>query len=75
VSGNLRSTVATTVPNFIRGTVIPLTIAFKFLRNDAGLGMVMGALLVGLATVAIALMALRSLQETFGKDMNFVEKD
>jgi putative MFS transporter len=72
---NLRSTVATTVPNFIRGTVIPLTIAFKFLRNDAGLGMVMGALLVGLATVAIALMALRSLQETFGKDMNFVEKD
>jgi putative MFS transporter len=72
---NLRSTVATTVPNFIRGTVIPLTIAFKFLRNNAGLGMVMGALLVGLATVAIALMALRSLQETFGKDMNFVEKD
>jgi putative MFS transporter len=30
---NLRSTVATTVPNFIRGTVIPLTIMFKYLQR------------------------------------------
>src|SRR5205085_3938952 len=34
---NLRSTVATTVPNFIRGTVIPVTLLFKFLRAEIGI--------------------------------------
>ena len=39
---NLRSTVATTVPNFIRGTVVPLTLAFEFLRGK--IGVIHGAL-------------------------------
>ncbi|WP_369411900.1 MFS transporter [Chryseolinea lacunae] len=72
---NLRSTVATTVPNFIRGTVIPLTILFKFLRVDLGLGMINGALIVGVATIIIAFIALRAIDETFGRDMNFEEVD
>lgn len=70
---NLRSTVATSVPNFIRGTVVPLTIAFKFLRDSYGI--VSGALLVGSATIIIALIALKYLGETFGKDLDFVESD
>jgi MFS transporter, putative metabolite:H+ symporter len=70
---NLRSTVATTVPNFIRGTVVPLTFAFEFLRVQVGI--IPGALIVGVATIVIALLALWSLPETFGKDLNFVEKD
>jgi MFS family permease len=68
---NLRSTVATTVPNFIRGTVVPLTFAFKFLRDDTGI--IIGALIVGVGTIIIALLALRSLRETFGRELNFVE--
>lgn len=70
---NLRSTVATSVPNFIRGTVVPLTWLFKYLRESVG--MINGALLVGLITIAIALIALRSIDETFARDLNFVEKD
>jgi putative MFS transporter len=70
---NLRSTVATSVPNFIRGTVVPLTIAFKFLRDSYGI--VSGALLVGTATIIIALISLTFLRETFGKDLDFVEAD
>jgi len=31
---NLRSTVATSVPNFIRGTLVPLVLAFRFMRNE-----------------------------------------
>lgn len=69
---NLRSTVATTVPNFIRGTVVPLTLAFKFLRDDTGI--IIGALLVGVFTIFIALLSLRSLSETFGRDLDFVEE-
>jgi putative MFS transporter len=70
---NLRSTVATTVPNFIRGTVVPITLAFEFLRVQ--MGIIPSALIVGIATIVVALVALRSLNETFGKDLNFLESD
>lgn len=70
---NLRSTVATTVPNFIRGTVIPLTILFKWMRESFGI--LEGALIVGIFTIIIAFGALRLIDETFGRDLNFVEKD
>jgi MFS transporter, putative metabolite:H+ symporter len=69
---NLRSTVATTVPNFIRGTVIPVTLLFKYLRAE--IGIVPGALVVGLITIVIALWALRSIDETYSRDMNYVEE-
>lgn len=72
---NLRSTVATTVPNFIRGTVVPITMLFGFLRDDLQLGVVNGALLVGALTIVIGLFALRSVEETFGRDLNFLEED
>lgn len=70
---NLRSTVATTVPNFIRGTVAPLTMLFKFMRTETSV--IEGALWVGLLTLAIALIAVRLVDETFSRDMNFVEKN
>lgn len=86
---NLRSTVATSVPNFIRGTVIPLTLLFKLLRDNLhayytpslgdvaakSTGMIYGALIVGVITIIIALVALRFIDETYGRDMNFVEED
>jgi putative MFS transporter len=70
---NLRSTVATSVPNFIRGTVVPLTLLFKYFRGYVGL--ITGALLVGILTVAIGLLALRWIDETFSRDLNFLEED
>jgi MFS family permease len=70
---NLRATVATTVPNFIRGTVVPITLAFKFLRGE--MGIIYGALIVGVITIIIAVIALRSIDETFSRDMNFVEEE
>lgn len=79
---NLRSTVATSVPNFIRGTVIPLTLLFRFLRewigeatNNPTQGIILGALAVGILTVIIAFVALRVIDETFGRDLNFEETD
>lgn len=70
---NLRSTVATTVPNFIRGTVVPLTLTFKFLRGD--MGVIPAALVIGIVTVIIAFIALRVIDETYGRDLNFEETD
>jgi MFS transporter, putative metabolite:H+ symporter len=84
---NLRSTVATSVPNFIRGTVIPITLLFKFFRDDIsgyyekllgpeqarGMGLIYGALIVGVFTIIIAFIALRAIDETYGRDLNFEE--
>jgi MFS family permease len=70
---NLRATVATTVPNFVRGAVIPLTALFLQAKNY--LGVAYGALAVGVFTVAVALIALHYLEETFRKDLDYVEKD
>ncbi|MFM8348162.1 MAG: MFS transporter, partial [Bacteroidota bacterium] len=71
---NLRSTVATTTPNFIRGTVIPLTLLFNYFRNDLGLGWITGAMVIGVMTVVIALASLRLIHETFHRDLNYIEE-
>ncbi|MEP6950857.1 MAG: MFS transporter [Ginsengibacter sp.] len=68
---NLRATVATTVPNFVRGTVIPLTFLFIMMKNKVGI--IYGALIVGLITYALAIFALIYLEETFKKDINYSE--
>jgi MFS family permease len=70
---NLRATVATTVPNFVRGAVIPLTTIFLYLKSS--LGIVYSAIVVGVFTMVIALLALYFLDETFTKDLDYVEKD
>jgi MFS transporter, putative metabolite:H+ symporter len=70
---NIRSTVANTVPNFIRGTVVPLTLAFQYLRGE--IGIIHGALVIGIVTVIVAFIALRVIDETYGRDLNFEETD
>ena len=69
---NLRSTVTTTVPNFIRGTVVPITLAFEFLRVYTG--MIYSALIIGVICLLLAYYALSNLEETYGKDLNYFEK-
>ncbi|WP_371135146.1 MFS transporter [Daejeonella sp.] len=70
---NLRATVATSVPNFVRGSVIPLTALF--IQFKASLGIIYAAAGVGLLSFVIAVIALRYLDETFSKDLNYVEED
>jgi MFS family permease len=69
---NLRATVATTVPNFVRGAVIPLTALFTFGRPY--FGTLYSALLTGTVAFVIAVLALRSLEETFSKDLDYTEQ-
>ncbi len=68
---NIRATVTTTAPNFVRGAVVPLTLVFGSLRGS--LGITRAALFVGAGTLLIALIALYALPETFGRDLDFVE--
>jgi predicted MFS family arabinose efflux permease len=68
---NIRATVTTTVPNFVRGAVVPVTLLFEFLRNYTGI--VYSALLVAMLAIVIAFFAVRRLEETYGKDLNYIE--
>jgi uncharacterized membrane protein YczE len=68
---NLRATVATTIPNFVRATVIPLSFLFGITKSFAGT--IYGALIVGLIVYVAAVIALLNLEETFKKDMNYNE--
>ncbi len=70
---NLRATVATSVPNFVRGSVIPLTALF--IQFKGSWGIIYAAAAVGLLSFVIAVIALKYLDETFHKDLNYVEED
>ena len=68
---NLRSTATTTAPNFVRGSAILLTLAFKFLTPSVGT--VPAAAWIGLATMALAFWSYANLDETYGKDLDYTE--
>jgi hypothetical protein len=75
---NIRATVATTVPNFVRGAVIPITIAFRYFEGvfggaSQGIAVVNAALVVGLICCTIGALAIISLPETFGKELDYTE--
>lgn len=68
---NLRATVAVTAPNFVRGLTVVLTIAFRNFKPY--LGTVPSAALIGSVTILVAFLALFQLEETYGKDLDYIE--
>lgn len=68
---NIRATATTTVPNFVRGAVVGVTTTFSTLKGP--LGVIYAAIVVGAVTLIVAAVSLRALDETFGKDLDFVE--
>ncbi|HEY8510722.1 MAG TPA: MFS transporter [Cyclobacteriaceae bacterium] len=70
---NLRATVTTTVPNFIRGTLPALNFFFVAAKDQWGI--LNAALIVGAGTIIIALAALSLLSETFHNDLDYIEPE
>ena len=68
---NLRATVTTTAPNFVRGSLVPMTLALTALRGT--LGLPYAALAVCAIATALALIALWTLPERFDADLDYVE--
>lgn len=69
---NLRGTVATSVPNFVRGSATITVSAFGMLKNHVSL--TSAALIVGGFCFSLAFLALYFMEETFHKDLDFVEE-
>jgi MFS family permease len=70
---NIRATVTTTVPNFVRGATVPIVLSFKGLSGS--MGEVNAALLVGGICMLLSFLAIVVLPETFGRDLHFVEEE
>ncbi len=68
---DIRSTVATTVPNFVRGS--GMIIATSFLIIKPYHTITNSILIIGGVVFALAFLALYFLKETFGRDLDFLE--
>ena len=58
---NIRATVTTTVPNFVRGSVVPVTLLFQYLRGLFHGSLIDAGVVVGVLTIGLAFWALHSI--------------
>jgi len=69
---NLRATAATTIPNMVRGSLPLIIILFKSLRGSYDY--VTAAWITGAIIMVITIVAASFSEETFHKDLNYVEE-
>lgn len=68
---NLRATAATTIPNFVRGSLPIMLLLFSYL--EPALGKVQAGMATGILVMLISTLAVFFTEETYGKDLNFME--
>jgi MFS transporter, putative metabolite:H+ symporter len=70
---NLRATVATTVPNFARGMLVPITLMWQYFSKQTG-DIIVSALIVGGIIQLISWLGLWGMDETFDRDLDYLEE-
>lgn len=70
---NIRSTATTTIPNFVRGATFPMTIWWQYMT--AGMGIIQSSMIVGAVVIVLAMIAVFFLEESYGKDLDYLETD
>jgi MFS family permease len=68
---NVRATVTTSIPNFIRGSIVPVSAIFLWLKDSQGV--IDAAINVGIGVSVLASVCFFSMDETFSRDLDFVE--
>jgi nitrate/nitrite transporter NarK len=69
---NLRATAATTVPNIVRGSLPLMLLLFQYLQSSYSY--IHAAEITGVIVMTISIIAVIMTEETFGKDLNFLEE-
>jgi MFS family permease len=79
---NIRSTVAATVPNFVRGGVLLITMGFEYFSQQFqanqsfdGRTFSVAALIVGAVCLILAFWGTYNVEEAFHKDLDYFEHD
>jgi MFS transporter, putative metabolite:H+ symporter len=70
---NLRASAAISIPNMVRGALPLIILLFQFFRNVFD-DYVTGGWITGAILMSIAILSAIHLEETFGKDLDFVEQ-
>ena len=71
---NIRATVTTTVPNFVRGSLPGIILMYQFFRDKTFGGDILQAgMLVGIILAAISFLSLWKLKETFHANLDYTE--
>lgn len=72
---NLRATAATTVPNMVRGLLVPMNLLFiDLFQKQWQWSLINSAIVIGIIVMAITLIAFYFTEETFHKDLNYIEE-
>jgi putative MFS transporter len=72
---NLRATAATTIPNMVRGALPLINMLFKdFFQDSLGWTLLKAGMITGIIVMAVTLVAAFFTEETFHKDLNYVEE-
>jgi hypothetical protein len=73
---NLRATAATTIPNMVRGALPLINLLFKdVFQGSLQWGLVQSAVVTGCLVMALTLVAAWFTEETFHKDLDYVETE
>ena len=73
---NIRATVTTTVPNFVRGSLPLIILIYSFFRDRLFEGDILkSGMIVGSILSIVSLLALWKLNETFHVDLDYTEKN
>lgn len=70
---NIRATATTTAPNFVRASTIFITMLLNFIISTFAVDKLLATKITGAIIISIGFVALYYLEETFGKDLNYVE--
>lgn len=69
---NIRATVTTSVPNFVRGAVPVINVIIDIFQR-AGQTYILATVYTGIIVFGLAFIVLKLMQDTFGKDLNYIE--
>lgn len=75
---NLRATAATTIPNMVRGAVVPMSQLFTYLKlgalGFAPLTVILSAAIVGVVAFGIGFYSTWTIEESHGRNLDFIEE-
>lgn len=70
---NIRATATTTAPNFVRGSTILISLLLNVIISAFGVEKMLATQVTGAIIIGIGFIALYNLEETFHKDLDYVE--
>lgn len=71
---NLRATAATTIPNMVRGALPLVNLLFlNFFQKSQGLSLIKSGIYTGIIVMVVTFIAFYFTEETYHKDLNYVE--